>query len=140
MRSLSIFVLALLSISFSLYAACPIPQEKVLQYYLKEHDLNPKVSVEVQDFSLGQIPAKILHAPISCGLQGCDYTILVGDSSACFTEAFSFSGRYIPLKAGEWDKLEIKFKSSPVDDGKKTPRLYFFNSTTKTYQPIPKPL
>ena len=90
MKGHLIFALILLCAAWTALAACPIPKGKEIQHYLKERDLNPKISVETLTFTLENLPAIILHAPISCGLQGCDYMILVQENDNCMTEAFSF--------------------------------------------------
>lgn len=133
------FTLFLLVFAFQAMA-CAIPKGSETQYYIKEFGLDSKSKIEITDFTVSGLKGKRLHHKNSCGLQGCDYILLVESSAGCFTEALTISGKLLSLATDNWDTLKVSEKNSAADLKKTKDKVFIFQKSTFTYKSIVVPL
>lgn len=133
------FILILMGLSIQAFA-CLIPKGTEVEYYNKSYGLNLKTKIEISNFSVESFKGKQLYAPLSCGIQGCDYLLLIESSAGCFTEALSFSGKVIPLSPNNWNIIKIFEKSSAVDSKVPRKKVFIFQKTNFKYTFSPAPL
>lgn len=120
--------------------ACAIPKGSEANYYIKEFGLDSKSKIEITDFTVEDLKGKRLHHQNSCGVQGCDYILLVESEPGCFTEALTVSGKLQSIAKNNWNTLKVSEKNSAVDLKKSQDKVFIFQKSTFTYKSIVVPL